>query len=363
MDMNKTGFGFMRLPQKEEKIDFSLLCQMVDAFIKRGGTYFDTAYIYLDGESEEALKKTVVERYPRESFQIADKLPSWRIKSHEDCQRYFDEQLRRCGVTYFDVYLVHSLTEENYKVCEKTDQFAFVRKMKAEGKARQIGFSFHGSPELLEQILADHPEVDCVLLQINYLDWDSVSVQSRRCYEVAAKYGKRILVMEPVKGGTLAKLPEKAEALLRSFRPDWSIPSWAIRFVTSLEKVDIVLSGMNTLEQIYDNMQAFEPLTQEERECLAQTADIIRAGTAIQCTGCDYCTPNCPTGIPIPQFFKLFNEYSQSGEAGNLQEQYDALADAGSKASACIECSQCEQSCPQKLEITNLLKLTARAFG
>ncbi len=361
--MNKTGFGFLRLPMTEEKeINQPLLNRLVDEFIQRGGTHFDTAYTYQNGKSEVALRKALVERYPRETYQVSTKLPSWAVKEHEDCQKLFDEQLQRSGLEYFDVYFVHSLDQKNYENAQRTDQFGFVRKMKAEGKVRQIGFSFHDRPELLEQILTEHPEVECVLLQINYLDWDSVSIQSRRCYETAVKFGKRILVMEPVKGGTLAKLPEKAEALLKSFRPDWSIPSWAIRFASSLDKVDVVLSGMNSLEQIADNMQPFAPLTQEELDVLFKAADMVRASTAIQCTACEYCTAECPAGIPIPQYFQLFNEYSQTGEAGGLKDQYTALAENGALASACLECSQCEEKCPQKLEIPSLLKLAARVF-
>lgn len=365
--MNKTGFGFLRLPlldpNDETSIDYAALCPLVDRFLELGGSYFDTAFTYLGEKSEEALRKSLVERHPRESFRIADKLPGWKIKHHGECRQYFDTQLRRCGVDYFDVYLIHWLNAENYAICEKTDQFSFLRQIKAEGRAKAIGFSYHDSPELLDRILTEHPEVDYVQLQINYLDWDSISIQSGRCYETAVAHGKRILVMEPVKGGSLVNLPQQAEQALKAYDAAASIPSWAIRFASSLEGVEVVLSGMNTLDQIEDNLRDFDSLSDYEKKLLADAAEIIRANTAIPCTGCGYCASNCPKHIPIPKYFALYNDYSRNpDEDWKMQHVYDTLSAQSAKASECISCRRCEQNCPQKLEIANYLTDVSKAF-
>lgn len=366
--MNKTGFGFLRLPQIRDAtgrtiVNTPLLDQMVDAFLEQGGTYFDTAYTYLDGASEQALRTSLVERYPRDAFQIADKLPGWLVRSHEDCQRYFGEQLTRCGVDFFDVYLIHWLNAENYQICEATQQFAFLRQMKAAGKAKRIGFSFHDSPELLDQILTEHPEVELVQLQINYLDWNSPSIQARCCYEAAVRHGKRVIVMEPVRGGKLAALPAAAEALLRTYDPKRSVPSWAIRFASSLEQVEIVLSGMNTMEQMIDNLRAFAPLSPDENALLMEAAEIIRRETAIFCTGCGYCVSGCPMQIPIPRYFALYNDYTRvKEELWKIQPAYQALTEHHGRAGDCVSCGQCEAHCPQKLQIIDYLQAVSRVF-
>ena len=361
----KTGFGFLRLPHlngDKKNIDYSVLNAMVDRYFELGGNYFDTAYPYLDGVSEEAIRKAVVERYPRSRFRLANKLPGYQAKDLTTCRAYFEESLRRCGVDSFDVYLLHWLNEAHYAIAEKYDQFAFLRQLKEAGLARKIGFSYHDGPELLDRILTEHPEVDYVLLQINYLDWNSVSIQARRSYEVAAKHGKKVLVMEPVKGGTLASVPPQAEALLRALRPEESIPSWGIRFAADQEAVEIVLSGMNTLAQIEDNARLFPPLTAEEKEALEQCAQIIRANTKVGCTGCSYCTSHCPKGIPIPRYFALYNEYWQDvRHSFKMQHAYDALKKEQS-AEACIGCHACEKNCPQKLEIPRLLADMVQVF-
>ncbi len=310
--MNKTGFGFLRLPHGSggnKDIDYSLLNRMVDTFLARGGRYFDTAYTYLEGVSEEALRKSVVERYPRDAYLIADKLPAWNLKEPADCQRYFDEQLQRCGVDYFDYYLIHGLNQENYAVSQRCKAFGFLQRLKTEGKVRHIGFSYHDTAQLLDEILTAHPEVDFVQLQINYLDWDSPSIQSGACYEVACRHRKPVIIMEPVKGGMLAELPEKAAELLQTAHPDWSIPSWAIRFAQDLERVEVVLSGMNTMAQLEDNMQDMPALTKDEQALLNRAVQIICAQTAIGCTACNYCGPKCPRQIPISRIFALYNEY------------------------------------------------------
>jgi len=365
--MNKTGFGFLRLPRldpsDEKSVNYDLLNEMVDVFLAKGGTYFDTAYTYLGGISEEALRRSLVERHPRGSFRIADKLPGYKVKSYEECQVLFDEQLERCGVDYFDVYMLHWLNNKNYALAEQYDEFRFLRELKEAGKAKKIGFSYHDGPELLDQILSAHPEIDIVQIQVNYLDWNSESLRARELYEVGVKHRKTMVIMEPVKGGNLTKLPATAEVLLKELRPNESIASWAIRFASSLEHVAIVLSGMNTMEQLLDNMRDLDPVTGEECAVLEQAAEIIRANTAIPCTGCSYCTPNCPMNIPIPRYFAMYNDYKRyPDELWKMKPVYrETIANFGA-ASACIECRNCERNCPQKLEITSFLKDVREAF-
>ena len=365
--MNKLGFGFLRLPQisagQEQEIDWPLLFEMVDTFLARGGTYFDTAYTYLDGASEAALRRAVVERYPREAFQIADKLPSWHIKAPEDCQRYFEEQCERCGVGWFDVYLLHWLNAENYAIAQKHDEFAFLRQLKAQGKARKIGFSDHGDAALLEKILAEHPETEIVQLQINYLDWENPAMQARECYEAAARQGKEVVVMEPVKGGTLANLPKEAEALLKAYHPGASCASWAMRFAQMPERVSIVLSGMNAMEQMLDNLADFSPLAPQECAVLEQVCQLLNQSIAIPCTACRYCTAHCPKNIAIPDYFGIYNEYSRRPDEGwKMAPAYASLAAAHGKASDCVGCRACERNCPQKIKITEWLAKIAQAL-
>lgn len=280
--MNKLGFGFLRLPHTSGgAVDMALLNQMADAFLERGGVYFDTAYTYLGGQSEIALREAVVERHPKEHFQIADKLPSWMVHSTQDCQRYFHEQCERCGVDFFDVYLLHWLNQKNYEVCERYDEFAFLRELKAQGRVGKIGFSYHDSAALLDEILTAHPETEVVQLQLNYVDWDSAAIEGRKCYDTAVRHGKSVVVMEPVKGGTLAKLPQKAEELLKAYRPD-SPARWALRFVHSLPQVDIILSGMSNLEQVLENMEDMTPLSEPEQKLIMRAAEIIEGKEILQ---------------------------------------------------------------------------------
>lgn len=354
--MNKLGFGFLRLPrlhaENEKNIDYKLLETMVDTFLERGGVYFDTAYTYLDGISEEAIRRTLVERYPRSHYQLADKLPGYLVKQREDCERFFQIQCQRCNVTWFDVYLLHWLNRKNYKIAEQFQEFVFLEQLKAAGKAKKIGFSYHGDAALLEEILNDHPEVDIVQLQINYLDWNDLAIDSKGCYEVAQRHGKEIVVMEPVKGGTLAALPEEAEALLRQVHPDESSASWALRFAQGLEQVATVLSGMNTLAQLEDNLRDTSPLTMEELRVLERVCEILNQTTAIPCTGCGYCVSHCPKKIPIPDCFRLYNSYARHPEEGwKIQPVYEKSTLQRGKASDCIGCRQCEKNCPQQISI------------
>lgn len=365
--MNKTGFGFLRLPklnpEDDNSVDFEAVSTLVDRFVALGGSYFDTAYTYLGGNSERAIRECVVNRYPREKVQIADKLPSWMLKCPEDCARFFEEQLDRCGVNYFDVYLLHGLDAENYALCEKFGAFAFLEELRRNAKLRKTGFSYHDSPELLNAILDAHPELDYVQLQINYLDWESVSIQARKCYEVAVHHGKQVLVMEPVKGGSLANPPESVKELLASLNPAASPASWAIRFAQNLPAVEIVLSGMNALEQIEDNMLEHLPLSSIELHTLEKAAEIIRSNTAVACSSCAYCVEGCPQRIPIPKLFSLFNEYSCSpGELWKMEYMYADLTASRGKASDCQRCGACEAHCPQKLGIIDSLSKVAEVF-
>ncbi|MBR2937761.1 MAG: aldo/keto reductase [Oscillospiraceae bacterium] len=361
--MNKLGFGLMRLPKLGDSYDWDAVSEMVDAFMAGGGNYFDTCYTYLDGNSDIAVKKCIADRKDRSSFRVAEKLPGYSCKSDEDLQRCFDESRARCGVEYFDVLLLHCLTIRNYAIAQQYDQFRFLQEKKAAGLAKRIGFSYHGNAALLDEILTAHPEVDVVLLQINYLDWEAAAIESGKCCETCRKHGKSILAMEPVKGGTLAQLPEEAEKLLRSVHPDWTPADWALRFVQSLPDVEIVLSGMSALSQVEANIKPFQPLTEDEVSLLMQVRDIIEKDTAIACTGCGYCVPHCPKHIPINQIIKMYNEFSRApSDIWKVKAAYRHLTLSEGKASDCIGCRTCEKYCPQNLPIAEHIKTISEKF-
>lgn len=373
MPEKKLGFGLMRLPRKDPNnaadIDIDQLKQMVDCFMENGFTYFDTAWMYNGFASERAAKEVLAERYPRESFTLATKLHAGFFNSREDMDKVFNEQLNKTGAGYFDYYLLHGIEADMLPKYEQFDCFSWLLEKKAEGKIRHAGFSFHDTAEMLDDILTRHPEMEFVQLQINYLDWESQWIQSRACYETAVKHGKKVIVMEPCKGGTLARVPAEAEAVFKEYDADASVPSWAIRFAASLPEVMVVLSGMSNLSQIQDNigyMKNFVPLKEEEKQLCFKAADIINAQTAIPCTGCSYCTEGCPMHIAIPQYFSIYNEdmrehLEEKGWTINFTN-YEILNKKFGKASACIGCGQCEGVCPQHLPIIENLKKVAAHY-
>ncbi len=372
METKKLGFGLMRLPMKEDGensvIDIELVKSMVDKFIERGFTYFDTAWMYCNFKSEDAVYEALVKRHARNTFTLATKLHAGFIKTKEDRDKIFNEQLRKTGAGFFDYYLLHDVGEDHYKVYNALDCFSWLADKKKQGLVKHMGFSFHDNAKLLDRVLTEHPEMEFVQLQLNYLDWDSAGVQSHKCYEIASKHGKPVIVMEPVKGGTLANVPETVKKMFKDYEPEMSVPSWAIRFAASRKNVFMVLSGMSNMEQLLDNtgfMSDFKPLDEKEEEIVAKAVQEINSNIAIPCTGCSYCAPGCPMHIAIPKYFSLYNADLQEikGKDWTPQgEYYDRLTINYGKASDCIGCGQCESVCPQHLEIINGLKKVARHF-
>ena len=365
--MKKLGFGLMRLPRLDGRIDTEEVKKLVDRFIEKGFTYFDTALMYCGGKSESACKEVLTSRYPREAFQLTTKLHAEYIQTEADRDGVFNAQRERTGVEYFDYYLLHDINAVTLPVYEKLDCFGWIAEKKEQGFVKHIGFSFHDSAELLDKVLTEHPEFEFVQLQINYLDWDSIGIQSRKCYETAVKHGKRVFVMEPVKGGTLAQLPPKVETAMKAMHPDWSIASWAIRFVAGLENVDMILSGMSNMEQLEDNTSYMsEPaaLTEKENELVKEAVSAINETIAIPCTGCAYCVDGCPQKINIPRAFSLYNtDLQECKKAWTPQsEYYENMVQSSGKASDCIGCGHCEHMCPQHLTIIEYLKQVAQRF-
>lgn len=356
------GFGCMRLPMQGADVDIQETRRMVDVFLDAGFNYFDTAHGYL--QSETALKECLTSRYPRERYVLTDKLTADFFKTEADIRPFFESQLTACGVDYFDFYLMHSQCLENYghfKAC-RAYETAFA--LKEEGKVRHVGISFHGRPELLEQILTEYPAIEVVQIQFNYVDYDDPSVQSRKCYEVCRKFNKPVIVMEPVKGGNLVKLPDDARAVLDALHGG-SPASYAIRFAAGFPGMLMVLSGMSTLEQVQDNisfMKDFKPLGETELAAIAKVQEIFRSKNLIPCTGCRYCTDGCPKQIAIPELFATMNA-KQIYHDWHTDYYYNAVyALPGHKASDCVKCGKCESVCPQHLPIRQLLENVANEF-
>ncbi len=366
-NMPKLGFGLMRLPREDvEKdiIDVEQTSKMVDAFLDAGLKYFDSAYVYTG--SEEAARKALTSRHPRDSYYITSKLNVNAAKSIEDAKNQINISLEREGVDYIDFYLLHAINDDSIKKYEEWNLFEYVKELKEAGKIKHYGFSFHGSAKVLDQILTNHSDVEFVQLQINYADWNNPSVDSKGVYEVARKHNKPIVVMEPIKGGTLANPPKPIADLLKKADPNASLASWAVRFVASLPGIMVVLSGMSNVEQMEDNlsyMTDFKPLSEEEKKVIEQAMDILQSIEQVPCTGCHYCTEGCPMKIQIPDIFKAMNlELIYNDLEGAKRRYNNATNDPHGKASACVKCGQCEVQCPQHIQIREWLEKVAQTL-
>lgn len=368
----RLGMGCMRLPVLNEDDDSSFdvpqINRMTDIFLDRGFTYFDNAYMYHDYKSEEMIRDALVKRHSRDKFNIATKLPVHSVKSKADNEKFFNEQLKKLGVDYFDFYLLHNLSFEKMDTVEKFKCFEFIDRKRQEGYIRHIGFSFHDKPELLKRLLSEHPEAEFVQLQLNYLDWENPAISSRRCYETAKEFGKPIIAMEPVKGGTLATVPKSCEDLLIENRKNASIASWAMNYLLGYPEIEMILSGMSNIEQLEDNMETFEKchlLNAREKELIERVKEEILNEGTVPCTSCRYCTDGCPKKIDIPRCLALYNAELKALNRGFSTQKmyYESLCDdTGSKASDCISCGQCESICPQHIRIISELKNVAKAF-
>ncbi len=361
-DISKLGFGLMRLPMIGDKIDMEQVEKMVDHFMEAGFTYFDTAYVYHSGQSEVVAREAIVKRYPRNTFQLATKMPVWEAKKYEDYQRLFDIQLERTGAGYFDFYLLHALNLDSANEVDQLGAWDFVKDMKEKGFIKHIGFSFHDKAQSLDEILTKHPEAEFVQLQINYVDWEDAEVQSRECYEVARKHNKPIIIMEPIKGGSLAVMRPEVQEIFKKVNPDLSIASWAMRFAASLEGVITVLSGMSNISQVEDNisyMSDVKPLSEEEKITIKKAVEEIAKIPTIPCTSCKYCVDGCPQKINIPGAFYSLNNYKQYQNLDASKGNYNWVTSGAGKASDCISCGACESHCPQHISIIDTLKEVA----
>ena len=364
--MPKLGFGLMRLPRIDENtIDVEQTKVMVDRFLAAGMKYFDTAFVYPG--SEDAIREALVKRYPRESYYLATKLNSRVANTAEEAKAQFEESLRRTEAGYFDFYLLHAIGEATLPKYDEFEIWDYVKELKAEGKIKHYGFSFHHTPEILEQLLNEHPDVEFVQLQINYADWENPNVNSGKLYEICRRHNKPIVVMEPVKGGTLANPPLTVRKILNEANPDVSLASWAIRYVASKPGILVVLSGMSNVEQMEDNlsfMKDFKPLSEEEEKTIERAQKVFRSTDQIPCTACHYCTPGCPMQINIPEIFEAMNQNLVFGEPETAKEMYaEVLSEGSGRAADCIGCLQCEGACPQKIEITSWLHRISEFMG
>ncbi len=366
MDRIKKNFGFgcMRLPMNGEEVDIEQTKRMVDTFLDRGFNYFDTAHGYIQGKSETALKTALTSRYPREKYILTDKLTDCFFKTQADIRPFFEGQLEQCGVDYFDFYLMHAQNETSFAHFKACRAYETAFQLKAEGKVRHVGISFHDRAEVLEQILTEYPQVEAVQIQFNYVDYEDLAIQSRRCYEVCRKFGKPVIVMEPVKGGSLVNLPEEAKKVLEDLHGG-SPASYGIRFAAGFPGIRMVLSGMSDMEQMLDNtsfMADFQPLNEKEMAAIRKVREIFRTKDMIPCTACRYCIDGCPQHISIPDLFAVMNT-KQIHKNWDADRCYNEVHTApGRRASDCLECGKCEQVCPQHLPIRQLLKDVAKAF-
>ncbi len=362
----KLGFGCMRLPMKDEEVDYDEFNKMIDYYMEQGFNYFDTAHGYLGGKSETAIRDCLSARYPRESFVLTDKLTKPYFNSEEDIIPFFEQQLELTGVEYFDYYLMHAQDREIYKHFEKCHAYEVASKLKEQGKIKHLGISFHDTADILEKILSEHPEIEIVQIQFNYIDFKDPGVQSEKVYNVCRKFNKPVLVMEPVKGGGLIRLPEKAKKVLDELNQgkNLSYASYAIRFAASFDGMYKVLSGMSNLEQLKDNvsyMKDFSPFNDEEFKAIDKVRNILKSLGGIPCTACRYCVDGCPMRISIPDLFACYNAKKQFND-WNSTYYYNIHTKENGKASDCIKCGQCEGICPQHLKITELLEKVSETF-
>ena len=359
-DVFKLGFGLMRLPKNADgSIDIPQVAVMADHFLAAGGTYFDTAYVYDGGLSEAAFKTAVADRYPRDAYTICTKLCAWlQCHDEESAKQQFYTSLERTGTGYFDYYLLHAIQRANYQKFDDYHIWDFVAEQKARGLVKHYGFSFHADPELLEQLLDAHPEIDFVQLQINYADWENPGVNSRRNWEICQAHGKPVVIMEPVKGGVLADPIPEVKAIFDRTGSNLSYAGWAIRYAASIDGIITVLSGMSSLAQMDDNlsyMKDFHPLTEAEREIIHKAQEALDADRSIPCTSCRYCVKGCPMNIPIPDIFTVSNRSKGTAHFRTVRE-YNIVTREKGRASDCIKCGQCEDACPQQLPIIQLLE-------
>ena len=367
---SKFGFGCMRLPQTDKNnpgmIDQELFNEMVDIYMKKGFNYFDTSYAYHNGMSETAIRKAVVERYPRKSFRICDKMPTWALTSEEDNDKFVNEMLERLGIDYFDVFLIHNINRPWIKNAKNANTFEYVKKMKEDGVAKQIGFSFHEKADLLKELLDEYGEIfDVALLELNYLDWEDPSIESHKCYDLCVEHGLDIYVMEPLKGGVIVNPSDEIKNDFKEFDPDKSIASFAIRFCASLKHVKVVLSGMTTMEDLMDNCNTyenFEVLTDSEHAFLEKMAEKLNSTLAVPCSECRYCIEVCPEMIPIDEYFHLFNTSKNQPESNIYRLYFDKLEDEKVPLDNCTYCGTCIDHCTQKIDIPEELENVSKHF-
>ncbi len=360
----------MRLPLKDKddptSINQEYFNEMVDIYMENGFNYFDTSYAYHGGMSEVAIRKAVVERYPRESFLICDKMPTWALTCKEDNDKFVEEMLERLGIDYFDVFFIHNINVPWLKLAEEHETFEYVKNMKEKGIAKKIGFSFHDNSILLEDLLNKYGDIfDIGQLELNYLDWKDPSIEAQKCYDLCVEHGLEVYVMEPLKGGVIVNQPEEINNEFKEFNPDKSIASLAIRFCASLEHVKMVLCGMSKMEDLLDNCDTFvnfEPITDIETEFLLKEADKLRENLAVPCSECGYCLKACPLEIPISEYFRLYNLHKVQEKSNIYRLYFDKLGVEKVPASDCTKCEACIDYCTQKIDIPKELEKLCEHF-